>query len=727
MLISSTDALTTYAQELPFALLKPKLCPPRTGLYTGTDLTEICDRLEQSHTPIAIDFETRGTDPTLPDTYSVGMGLAGASLCVYISNRSIIDELIYFLIDKQIPCIAHNVSFDGQWVFHKYGRHLNWHACTYALYRHTATEGWPGQKWGLKQAMTELLQWQDTNTAELDQWLTDNGYINQSKNVQYGEMWRAPAEILGKYCALDAEATYLLYTEILEPVMLQFPELVEYHTNEFMTLTRTLIEQRLRGLAVDRPALEAAHNEITGELEPVEKWLRTESVLAPHIQQWQSTKLVEFLATMPEKYLKSKLGAEPAKFTSKGTVSKNWSKWYEKSLLPPVVSKTWENWCIKQAAIISGENKLATFNLRSGDHLRWLFYDALGYKPHEFTETGLPKVDTDSLHQFGEAGQALEKLLLLHKEHGFTTKYLELTESRNTIHPGFRVPGTLTGRLSGVEPNIQQVPKSRRFLNTLVARPGHVWIDADFSSLEPVVTAEFSNDPTLMAIYGPKSDPGADIYLHTGAGIPALAGAIRASGYIPEKTITLEIAAHTKKVCKRERAICKTLFLGANYGAGARKIYKTLVMQGVDVSFDEVQTIHKQFWELYSGVKRFEWKLKDEWRSNGGWIMNGIGRPLGIHADYTKDIVNRFSQSTGHDILVKYVHVLVPFLNYIEWYPIIMDFHDEVIIEVREEDAERAIDLFKQAEVELNRKLGGTIPLRINPIVCHSLADAKLE
>lgn len=543
-----------------------------------------------------------------------------------------------------------------------------------------------------------------------------------------GEMWRTPATVLGEYCALDAEATYLLFTRILEPVMGRYPALEKYHTGAFMCLVKLLIEQRLSGMAVDRDRLEKADTEIASELLPVEQWLRTESIIAPYINEWEKNKLAEYLLTEPNKFNKKKIGDEPPKHTATGKVSRNWEGWYKKFITPPVISKNWLKWEENSRKVLSGEDTQCKFNLRSGDHLRWLFFDALKYQPTEFTEGGLPRIDSDSLRQFGEAGEALEKLLLLHKEHSFTTKYMTLTETRHTIHAGFRVPGTLTGRLSGTEPNIQQVPKSRRFLESLVARPGHVWIDADFSSLEPVVTAEFSGDATLMAIYGPDAAPGSDIYLHTGAGIPALAGAIRASGYRPEEGITPEIAAHTKKTCKRERAICKTLFLGANYGAGAGKIHKTLLNQGVSVPFEEVQTIHRQFWELYSGVKGFEWRLKEEWKKNKGFIMNGIGRPLGIHKDYTKDIVNRFSQSTGHDILVLYVEILNKLLvsSGINWSPIVIDLHDQSIIEVREQDTEIAIDIFKQAEIGLNRELGGIIPFRINPVAVANMAEGKL-
>jgi len=721
--------LTVYTQPLPFALLTPMYCPVREDVYTGTSLQDIRKFLAESRHVVALDIETRGTDPLHPDARIMGVGLASEKFRVYLEWS---DDVADMLINVRPPAgyIAHNAYFDGSWLKHVLRVDLPWFADTYGLYRHLATEGFPGQRWGLKDAMTQLLLWPDANTAELDEWLRANGFVNKSGNPLYGEMWRAPSEILGKYCALDVEATYLLYRNILEPVMNKFPALREYHTGPFMSMLDVLITQKLHGILVDRPRLQAADTEISGEVAEAERFILTESELADPIRRWENSEYEAFLSTAPAKYLKQKpLGPEPQQFTKKGTVNKSWTAWCKRRDTPPTLSKNWIKWDEKRRAIESGEDDSCLFNLRSGDHLRWLFYEELGYTPTEFTEGGLPAIDVDTVNKFGEGGKALERLLLLHKEQSFTTKYLELTDTRSTVHPGFRVPGTYTGRLSGSEPNIQQVPKSRRFLESLIARPGMVWIDADASSLEPVVLAELSGDKTLMDIYGPNARPGCDVYLHTGAGISALSSRIIAEGYDPAGIITPELTAHVKKVCKQERSIAKVVHLAAGYGAGPGKIHKTLESQGISLPFEEVRLIHQQYWELYGGVKAFGRRLEDEWRTNRGWIYNGIGRPISVHVDYKKDIVNRNIQSTGHDILIMFLGILRRILDRenIYWRPIIWNWHDQTTIEVPEAEAAIAVDCFHRAEVELNRVLGGIIPIRFNPQIVRSLAEAKLE
>ncbi len=542
------------------------------------------------------------------------------------------------------------------------------------------------------------------------------------------QMWRTPAEVLGKYCALDVEATYLLYTEILKPKMDRYPGLVDYHEKLFCgTHLPVLIEQKSVGVLVDTLKMQRGEIEVLREIRALEKELYEGPISGPIIRDWEAAAVQSLRDREPERFLRSKLGKEPRRFQKDGSVSSTWAKWKERSLQPPLISKNWQKWKEKVDLAEAGKIEETKFNLQSSDLIRWLMYDKLGYTPLEFSETGLPSVDGESLTHMGPVGNTIAKLITARKEHQFFEAYLEFLKHRDTLHPGFRTPGTLTGRLSGTSPNFQQVVKTRRFLEPMRARPGCVWIDADITSLEVVVCTELSGDPQLMQVFGPSAPKGTDIYLHTGVGLPQFSAAIRAAGYDPEKGITPEGTAAAKKKCKRERDICKVLYLSSSYGAGPRKIHKTLQMQGVDVSLDEVAQMHKDYWNLYGGIRQWERRLMDEWRGNGGWVLNGMGRPIGIHKDYTKDIVNRVVQSTGHDFLILFGHLLVPRLTGIDWAPIFWDFHDETIIEVREDQAEEVVRIFKETEQEWNAILGGTIPLRINPVIVNNLAEAKIE
>ena len=643
----TAELVTTYRQPLPFAILTPKHCPPRTGADSVRDPAEwgeICRSIPRDEI-VAIDFETNSLDPTLPGSEIIGTGLVWSTGSLYMHRSRAPqwhDQLLTELLERGQPLIAHNMYFDGQWMWEKFRIMPNIRSCTYALYRHLATEGWIGQKWGLKEAMVDLLLWETPNTAELDNWLVANGWGNSAGGPRKDQMWRAPDYILGKYCILDAEACYLLYTQVLMPAAVRFPELVTYHEQWFCgTHMRVLIEQRGRGMLVDRDKMRVGEQEVRKEIQDLAAQIRNHPISNPHILAWEQLALAPLEQKDIPRYNSRKIPPPPAQFKKNGEVSKGWLRYQEKLAAPPKESKVWQNWQAKLARARNGELEEYVFNPGSADQLRWLFFDRLGYEPLEYTETGLAGVDGESLRHMGSVGKLVADWFTARKEHQYFEGYLELLQNRDTIHAGFQTPGTLTGRLSGRDPNLQNVVKTRRFLEPMHARPGYVWIDSDITSLEVVVCTEMSGDETLMQVFGPAAPAGADIYLHTGVGLPQFSAAIRAAGYDPAKGITPEGTAAAKKICKRERDICKVLYLSSSYGAGARKIHKTLVMQGVNVSLEEVQALHQQYWQLYSGIKRWERELLDEWRANGGYILNGVGRPIGVHRDYTKDIVNR--------------------------------------------------------------------------------------
>lgn len=227
-----------------------RVCPPDGELY-------LLLKSARNSPVLAIDFETRGNDYSLPDTdaYVVGVGLAWDKGSCYVdladTQPSELYELIR-LIQNHKGLIAHNVYFDGGWIRRDLGGHANWLACTFGLYMQCASEGFEGQKWGLKEAMVDVLLWSDTNETELDTWLVENGYKKQNNAPLKGEMWRAPASILGKYCVLDAEATYLLYTEHLLPIVKRFPKLGDYHHRDFLPHVLVHIDQKIAGIMTDR-------------------------------------------------------------------------------------------------------------------------------------------------------------------------------------------------------------------------------------------------------------------------------------------------------------------------------------------------------------------------------------------------------------------------------------------------------------------------------------------
>ena len=503
--------LTTHPR---FVLIEPKPTPARTGpsyqlvCPPGTDVPELLAEAMLSPV-IAVDFETRGHDYSLPssESYVVGVGLAWDKGSCYLSMDQLSDQAIADLVrllQTHQGLIAHNVYFDGGWVKRDLGQHANWLACTFGLYMQCASEGWEGQRWGLKEAMVDVLMWQSTNETELDQWLIDNGYHKQNKAPMKGEMWRSPPEILGKYCVLDAEATYLLYVEHLAPLLKRFPKLGDYHRNDFIPHVKVHIDQKIAGILTDRNHWVEYASELERAIVDSEHSFREHSLVSPHVQEFEQAKLAEFLSTEPARHKKKKERKEPPRFLKDGTtVSKNWLKWDELERQPLEESKTWQNWKEREAAILAGEVSGYSFNLQSGDHLRWLMYDKLKNKVLLQTDSGLPAISEDALQSMGDVGHLIIGRSLKVKELSYVSDYVERVEHRPTLHPSFKLPGTVTGRLAGRDPNLQQLPRTRGALSGFISRPGHSFVDCDVNALEMVVTAELSQDQNLLALYGP--------------------------------------------------------------------------------------------------------------------------------------------------------------------------------------------------------------------------------
>lgn len=568
-------------------LLEPRPTPARTGesFQRILDYSEVPAALLSASQSrfLAIDFETKGGD--IADEIEIaGIGLAWDTGSCYLPWNEFfpsVRETVRNSILSHPGLLAHNVPFDGGVIRKLWGEHGHWEACTLASYMFLSNEGWTGQKWGLKDAQVEILQWPESNEKDLDRWLCVHGYYKgntlkedttRNREEKFlegklrsdkGEMWRAPKEILGKYCVLDAESCYLLYTEHLLPVASQFQEFLKWYRKDFLYLMLEHIDQKLWGIPVDVPGMQARKQFLESEMAEYKERILSSPKLLPHIQSLEAALLLDLADKQPEEFLKKKpRPPEPTKFKKNGGLNKNWVKWVENAAYYEKrdVSKNWLAWKERWDFVSSGQDPAYRFNIQSGPHLSKIFYEGLKYPVRVLTEGGLPGTGVKALKHFGEEGKLFIERAYLEKELGYIQEYLDRAERYGgSIHPGFRMPGTKTGRLSSKGPNLQQVPKSQAVMSLFCARPGHVWVDLDFSALEPVVATEFSGDENMMFIYG-NGQPPNDIYLYVAAHIPGMKEEVLRTGYLP-RAPTKETLARAKKECKAIRSIAKTVVL----------------------------------------------------------------------------------------------------------------------------------------------------------------------
>jgi len=721
----------------PYSLLKPAYTGqygPRSDYRIASDADwwnakAIVDRIIG---PVIVDFETTGLNILAPDFRVVGIGIAGKNLegGIYFGLKDGANpkELLKALLRREL--VAHNVCYDAAVLERLCNAHnlpstlstsWPWKWDTISMYFHLSQHEWDGQSYGLKAAQVDVLGWEDKGDVELDAWLKDNGL---GKN----DMWQAPDAILGKYGCYDVQSTYQLFEHLL-PQLEAFPDAVTFISEvEIPYHYRAIVEMRFYGIKIDTAKLSALKQELEANIEAFHSRFMNHEQVQRWVAGIDSIKLGELIDN------------EPPKMTKTGKVAARWTKWKEK--VDNFEEGSWVNTNSKAQLrdlffshlykvsevrpVIGWDGSQRAFK---GGKLLWEvdIITEEGKITHEWAaKTSDIPVSKELLPKLGEVGKMLFNYNLDVKLLGYV-KGLE-DSLVDGVHAGqLRPLGTISGRCAGSGGvNLQQISKDPRYLECFVAREGCTLIDADVTALEPCVLAELSECPNYMKLYGPDAKPN-DIYLFVGANTEAMGPTLRSLGYDPDNP-TPEAISKTKKTLKKERGIAKVLHLSSGYGAGAGKIWKTLLSQGVELSFDDAKRIHADYWNLFKRVKDYEEELKELRANNGGWILDGLGLPITIGKHKLKDILNTLIQGTGHRILVRHIANIMKLrdetkLPFNMW---IADFHDETIVECKDEVVNDVMELFNKAEHLTNEELGGTIYLKIEPDQGKDLRPFKL-
>lgn len=599
-------------------------------------------------------------------------------------------------------------------------------------------------------------------------------YRREVEGAEYkpdkAEMWRAPPKILGHYCALDAEATYFLYKKVLHPASVKY-KFTAFFTQVIMVRIIMQVEFLETGMWVDRKMLAELEQTLLAERKNQSEIILDSPQVAPFVKAHNERIIQEQKDKEPEKYLKTKeVGEEPEKFKKEpkkysktGKILKEWERWstnqtptarwlawskrYNDSQ-NKTVSKNWVNWAAKLKEVQNTNHFLLTSPQQLSALLYKTLFEVETIRPYvdkqdrgsfwlkqnnkrivelEHTKNGAYPTDKIALSWMGEIGKLVLPFKYIIKELEFTSKTLKLSDKDGILRPGTRIPGTLTGRGAGNNPNFQQIIKSPRVLACYKPRPGNVWIQFDFDALENKLLAEFSRDPNLLELYGPDAKPHCG-YMFFGMEVPEYKEAFVAAGYDPDNP-TKEGVAAAKAACKPQRSACKVAVLLKQYGGGVEQLFKTLTLAKLDVTKDFAATLHAAYDKKYPGVKALAQKLNRQVRSNGNILMNATGRPLAITPKKQKDLINTLCQSSGVDRL----HILLTLIDkrliqqQIPGCWAYLDFHDELCYETSPSFVDQVKGIFVNSLNELNSLFDEIVPLTGTPEVHYNLATIKCE
>ena len=154
------------------------------------------------------------------------------------------------------------------------------------------------------------------------------------------------------------------------------------------------------------------------------------------------------------------------------------------------------------------------FNPKSNNNIRTLFYEQLGYKPIDFTETKQAATGAKTLVKLVNVAkqkshkEILEHLIGIGQTSKILNTFIKAFKKHNVrgyLHGSLKLGGTQSGRLSSSDPNLQNLPSNsiygKAIKSCFKAPDGWIWAGADFSSLEDRINAILTKDPNKVKVY----------------------------------------------------------------------------------------------------------------------------------------------------------------------------------------------------------------------------------
>ena len=317
-----------------------------------------------------------------------------------------------------------------------------------------------------------------------------------------------------------------------------------------------------------------------------------------------------------------------------------------------------------------------------------------------FSKLGIPspkkKISTNAevLEQLAEDYPICGKILEYRKYQKLQSTYIDalipMRDAAGRIHTRFDPVGTATGRISSSEPNLQNIPVrtelGKAIRGAFVARPGWVLVDADYSQIELRVLAHISGDPTMIHAFQEDQD-------------------------IHARTASEVYGVPLDQVTGQMRSASKAVNFGIVYG-----ISEFTLAKNIGTSRFEAKAFIDRYFERYPGVKAYMDGAVKKGHEQG-FVTTLMGRrrylPELQSANYNlrafgeRCAMNSPIQGTAADI-IKLAMIAVDRALQAEGLEakLIMQVHDELIVEAPERESERVRDLLK-------RCMEGIFPLSV--------------
>ncbi len=348
------------------------------------------------------------------------------------------------------------------------------------------------------------------------------------------------------------------------------------------------------------------------------------------------------------------------------------------------------------------------FNINSTQQLGRILFDQLGLPPVKKTKTG-----------YSTNADVLDKLRGSHPIIGEILEYRQLTKLKSTyadglgkviapdgrIHTCFQNTVTATGRLSSTEPNLQNIPirteLGAQLRKMFVAPAGRVLVDADYSQIELRLLACMAGDRAMIDGF----NSGEDIHRITASQVFG----------VPQEEVTPQM-----------RRGAKAVNFGIVYG-----ISPFSLSQDIGVTVAQAKEYMEKYFQHYSGVRSYMDGVVARARADGyvttlfarrRWVPELKSSNFNTRSFGERVALNAPIQGTAADIIkVAMIRVRDRLLADGLKGRLVLQVHDELIVECPEEEAEAVRRLVKE---EMEAVISLPVPLVADTAVGRSWADA---
>ena len=340
-----------------------------------------------------------------------------------------------------------------------------------------------------------------------------------------------------------------------------------------------------------------------------------------------------------------------------------------------------------------------SFNINSPKQLGEILFSKLGLKSIKKTKSGVSTA-VDVLEELALVHDLPRKILEYRSIFKLKSTYVDSLITladpvTNRIHTSYNQAVAATGRLSSSDPNLQNIPirtaEGRKLRRAFVADRGHSLVCADYSQIELRIMAHVSGDARLMEAF----TAGEDIHAITAASV-----------------FECSLAQITPEMRRKAKAIN----FGIMYGMGPYKLASQ-----IGVGMKMARQYLEDYYKTYSGVRKFMEELPERAAVDGfvttildrKRFIPDLNNPNKIAKQAARRVaINTVMQGSAADLMklaMIRVHESIERNNI----PgrMILQVHDELVLEVRDDAAQDARALLKK---EMEEVYSLSVPLVVD-------------